>query len=416
MKKKSISTKYKEKLLERFLTYVKINTESDSESADKGNLPSTKNQWEMAKLLEKELILLGGKEVQITEDCYIYGYFPAKFHQNVKTMCLLAHIDTSEEVSGKNVKPILHKAYKGDNLRLNQKLSINIEENPDLEKCAFTDDTIITSSGDTLLGADDKAGLAEIITMLEYFNENPKEQVCNIEVIFSPDEETGHGMDKVPLNLIKSKYAYTVDGGNLGELETECFNAYKSEITFHGKSMHTGLARPNMVNAITMASSFITALPRNLSPETTDNYMGFYAPISIEGSIEMAKVQILLRDFSREGIEEKKTVINTIAKMIEKTFNSSVKVKHTLQYLNMKEELDKNPNVVENLVKAYEKAEISPVFTPIRGGTDGSRLTEMGIPCPNIFTGGHNFHSRFEWASLNQMFKALEVLIYLVKE
>lgn len=372
-------------LLNRFIKYVKTYSQSDSNKADEGVIPSTPQQFEMTKILCEELKSLGLENVQTTEHCYTYGFLPAN-DGDEKSICLLAHIDTVDEVSGLNVNPQI------------------AEENGD---------TIIRSDGTTLLGADDKAGVAEIMTALEYLKSHPETKHCGIEVIFSPDEETGHGMDKVPLGLLKSRCAYTVDGGSLGELEIECFNAWKSEIEFTGVACHTGTARGVMVNAVSMASNFLENLPRTERPETTDGYQGFYAPMSVEGSIEKAKVVLFLRDFDLKEMENRREIVEMIARSTAASFGGMAKVTHTQQYLNMKEKMDEAPEVVENLIAAYKAAGVEPKFVPIRGGTDGSRLTEMGIPTPNIFTGGHNFHSRDEWASLDEMCKACQILIQL---
>lgn len=402
-------------LLERFLRYVQIWTTSDSLSADSGAQPSTKCQFDLAHLLESELKALGLKDVQVTEKCYVYANLPATAGLEAQeTFCLLAHIDTVEEVSGQHVNPQIHKNYDGSKITLASGDILNPDEDSALSLAGKNHETIITSDGNTLLGADDKAGVAEIMSALEYIVQN-KIPHGQIEVCFSPDEETGHGMDNVPLNLIKSKYAFTVDGGHIGELETECFNAFKSEIEFTGVSTHTGTARGKLVNAITMASNFVTNLPRHEAPETTMGYEGFYAPMNIEGSIESSKVTLFLRDFEDSGMEKRKSLVEQIALATAVSFGGKVKVTHTQQYLNMKNGFTKCPHVIEKLIESYKAAGVEPVFTPIRGGTDGSRLTELGIPTPNIFTGGHNFHSRTEWASLEQMEKAKEVLIYLCR-
>ena len=372
-------------LLNRFIKYVKTCSQSDSNKADEGVIPSTPQQFDMAKILCEELKSLGLENVQTTEHCYTYGFLPAN-DGDEKSICLLAHIDTVDEVSGLNVNPQI------------------AEENGD---------TIIRTDGTTLLGADDKAGVAEIMTALEYFTSHPEIKHCGIEVVFSPDEETGHGMDKVPLGLLKSRCAYTVDGGSLGELEVECFNAWKSEIEFTGVACHTGTARGVMVNAVSMAANFLENLPRTERPETTDGYQGFYAPMSVEGSIEKAKVVLFLRDFDLKEMENRRDIVEMIARSTAASFGGMAKVAHTQQYLNMKEKMDEAPEVVENLIAAYRAAGVEPKFVPIRGGTDGSRLTEMGIPTPNIFTGGHDFHSRDEWASLDEMCKACQILIQL---
>lgn len=407
----------KNSLLERFLRYVQTWTTSDSNSADAGNQPSTQNQFDLAHLLESELKSLGLKDVQVTEKCYVYGVLPASSGlENIESFCLLAHMDTVEEVSGKNVQPQIHKNYDGSKITLKSGDVLNPETDSALALAAKNHETVISSDGTTLLGADDKAGVAEIMTAIEALVKNPQIKHGAVEVCFSPDEETGHGMDNVPLNLIKSKYAYTVDGGHIGELETECFNAFKSEITFTGVSTHTGSARGKLVNAITLASSFVTSLPRQESPETTDGYEGFYAPMTIEGSIESAKVVLFLRDFDINNMQKRKSLVETLAQSAAQSFGGKAQVVHTQQYLNMKDGFKNRQDVIENLVAAYKNAGVEPIFTPIRGGTDGSRLTEMGIPCPNIFTGGHNYHSRTEWASLEQMEKAAEILVNLCKK
>ena len=389
------NNEYKNKLLERFLRYVKTWTESDGEAADKGVFPSTQRQFDLARMLEGELKSLGLEEVQVTEDCYVYGYFPGvpESVEGVEgpaaaPVLLLAHMDTVDEVSGKDVKPVL-------------------TENDG--------DTIIRSDGTTLLGGDDKAGVAAIMECLEYLVEHPELEHCPIEVIFSPDEETGHGMDRVPLKLIKSKSAYTVDGGSEGELECECFNAWACEATFTGKACHTGDAKAlGMINASLMAGDFVSMLPKDKRPETTEGHQGFIALMGIDGTIEKAGAQFLLRAFNIEEIEQEKQILQDAATTIEKKYGGKVELSFKQQYLNMKTTLDKHPDVVQRLEKAYEQAGVQIIRKPIRGGTDGSRLTEMGIPTPNIFTGGHEFHSRNEWVSLNSMCKSADVLINLL--
>ncbi len=405
---------YAKPLMERFLRYVKTYTTSDSDRADAGEQPSTPQQKDLAALLAKEMQALGIQGVQTTQWCYVYGYIPAsKGFESVPSIALLAHMDTSEEVTGKDVKPIVHEHYDGKPITLPYGITLDPSTDKELMFSAKANDTIITSDGTTLLGADDKAGVAEIMTAVSELLSHPEISHGKIEIIFSPDEETGHGMDHVPLELISSKQAYTVDGGHFAELETECFNAYRSDITFTGVAKHTGSARPVMVNAICMASAFVASLPRHEMPETTDGFMGFYAPLTIKGSMETATVGLLLRDFDTQGMERRKALVEQLAQATAASFGGKTKVEHTQQYVNMKNALDQNPSVVQNLVEAYRRSGITPTFPPIRGGTDGSRLTEMGIPTPNIFTGGHNFHSRYEWASFGTMVYATQVLIEL---
>lgn len=404
---------FQKKLLNRFLKYTKIWTTSDSANADAQIFPSTENQQIFAQNLKEELSSLGLENVQVTEKSYVYAILKAtEGFENSPSFCLLSHLDTSEEVSGKNVNPQVFENYDGSLISL-ENISIDSSGDEELSKIANTGDTLITTDGTTLLGADDKAGVAEIITAVEFLIQN-KIPHGDIEILFSPDEETGHGMDFVPLNLLKSKHAYTVDGGSQGELETECFNASSATVTFFGKSTHTGTARKQkMINAVMMASKFLENLPHTEFPETTDGYEGFFAPIEISGSVEKAQVYILLRDFEESGIEKRIFQIKKIAESVEFATGGKVSVQIKEQYKNMKNALEKSPQIVELLKKAYENSGITPNFIPIRGGTDGSRLSEMGIPTPNIFTGGHNFHSRFEWASLNQMTQAVNVLINL---
>ena len=455
-----------DKLLERFCRYVKIWSESDGKSADQGIFPSTERQWDFAKVLVKELRNLGTRNVYLTDNCYVVGkidsnILDAEERKKYPSILLMAHMDTVDEVSGKDVHPVISMP--------------SASESPTGQA-----DTIIKTDGKTLLGADDKAGVAAIMTAVEYLM-NHYESLPHgpIEVMFSPDEETGHGMDKVPLNIIKSKCAYTVDGGDEGELEAECFNAWSATVKFTGKACHTGDAKAGgMVNAVSLAGDFVSRLPRDMAPETTDGYQGFIAPMEISGTIESAQVDLLLRAFTIEEIEREKEIIRKVAEFVtqwdlgdldtgagkldtgganldtgatnfdtqggagntqgaksdtqggnlntqgakqfagvEKNHTQgapSVEITFKQQYLNMKENLDKNPDVVTRLEKAYQAAGVQIRHKAIRGGTDGSRLTELGIPTPNIFTGAHDFHSRNEWCSLNQMSKAADVLINLL--
>lgn len=419
MKFEDINSQTTEKLLTRFLGYVKTHTTSDSSKADQGIIPSTERQRNLAESLVQELKDFGITDISITENSYVCARIPATpGNEKVPAVGFLAHMDTTEEVSGENVKPNVIHNYDGNKIQLGQ--GIVLDPTEDFSLTTAKGETIITTDGSTLLGADDKAGIAIIMTAVELLTQkdvsgNPIYPHGTVEILFSPDEETGHGMDKVPLDWFTAKQCYTVDGGAAPEIETECFNAWKSEIRFTGKSMHTGSARPNMVNAITLASEFVSFLPRQESPETTDGYQGFFAPMEIQGHIETASVTLFLRDFETAGMERRKNLVEDLAKTVcKKNPGSSVTVEHTQQYLNMKEKISKNPLVTENLIKAVRQAGLEPKFSPIRGGTDGSRLTELGIPCPNIFTGGHNFHSRYEWASLTQMVYGVVTLLNLI--
>jgi len=411
--KNDMSTK--NELLERFIRYAQTYSQSDSSKADEGIVPSTPQQKEFALSLSEELKSLGFLDVTVSDHSYIHAYIPStKGFEKVEPFCLLAHMDTVEEVSGLNVKPNVIENYDGHKIELNNSITLDPAKIKELKIAGEEKDTIITTDGTTLLGADDKAGLAAIVTSLHYLLTHPEIGHGKIEVVFSPDEETGHGMDFVPTEKILSKYAYTVDGGHLGELEYECFNAYKSDITFTGVASHTNKAREKgMVNAISMASAFVQNLPRHEAPETTDARLGFYAPYDINGNMETSRVTLLLRDFDIDAMEKRKALVDQIASSIAAAFGGKAEVVHTQQYLNMYQKIQEHPYVVEYLKQAYKNADVVAVSSPIRGGTDGSRLTEMGIPTPNIFTGAHNYHSQYEWVSLTQMLSASEVIIQL---
>ncbi len=394
------------KLLDRFCRYVKIWSESDGKAADEGVFPSTERQWDIAKVLVKELRNLGTRNVYLTDYCYVVAKIDSNIvdpeeRKKYPTILLMAHMDTVDEVTGENVKPVISM--------------LSAAESP-----TGQNDTIVKSDGTTLLGADDKAGVSAIMAAVEYLMNHYEDENLKhgpIEVMFSPDEETGHGMDKVPLNILKADFAVTVDGGNEGELESECFNAWACTVRFTGKACHTGDAKANgMINAVTLAGEFTANLPHDMAPETTEGYQGFIAPMEISGSIESASVDMLLRSFNIEEIEQEKKIIKVAAKKTVKKFGGTYEVNFKQQYLNMKEKLDQHPEILERLEKAYTDAGVKVIKKPIRGGTDGSRLTELGIPTPNIFTGAHEFHSRNEWLSLNQCAKSADVLINLLTQ
>lgn len=415
MKIFSANAELQARILNRFVKYVKIWSESSSQNAENGIVPSTPCQRQFAKTLAQDLKACGLKNVSVNADCYVYGILPAtKGMENVPSFCLISHLDTVDEVSGKDVKPIIHAAFDGTRIDLKDGVSLDVKDDLYLAMAASHRDTIITADGTTLLGADDKAGITEIVTALEYIKEHKEIKHGAIEVIFSPDEETGHGMDKVPLDLLKSKFAYTVDGGHAGQLEIECFNAYSARVKFTGKATHTGEARKGgMINASCAAAKFIENLPVTERPETTDGYQGFYVVICVSGTVESAEVFVLLRDFTEQGMNDRIEKVKKIAVASADSIGALVDVEFKCQYKNMRSAIESSPIIVENLEEAYKAAGLAVEYCPIRGGTDGSRLTEMGIPTPNIFTGGHNFHSKTEWASLWQMSAAVDVLINL---
>lgn len=405
----------RDKLKERFCRYAQVWTTSDNAAAEAGNIPSTPGQLNLAKMLVDELKNLGVGNAAVVSNGYVTARIEGTSDEEASVL-FCAHLDTSPEVSGENVKPQFHEQYDGTPIYLQNGIVLDANSDKQLAECANTSDTIITADGSTLLGADDKAGIAAIMTAAEYLLEHHEIKHCAIELLFNPDEETGCGMDKVPLDKIKSKVGYTVDGGDSSEIEAECFNACAASVDFFGAAMHLGYARGKMVNAVNMAATFIQMLPRNESPETTSGYEGYYCASSVTGNLETAHVDIVLRDFSAESMQRRVDALKTFAQCIEAQFpGGKVNLAVRKQYTNMKEKIDKFPHVLEKLNEAVKNAGGNASLVPIRGGTDGSRLTELGIPCPNIFTGGHNFHSRREWLSLNQLELSCKTLIELAK-
>jgi tripeptide aminopeptidase len=396
----------------RFLTYVRCWTTSDRHGEE---IPSTPGQWDLARILAEELRRLGLTEVELTGHGYVLARIPASpGKEAAPATAFMAHLDTAGDVPGKDVQPRLVKNYDGRRIELSGGLALDPAEDPDL--AAHRGRDLIHADGTTLLGADDKAGIAEIMGALEYILAHPEVKHGPVELIFSPDEETGRGMSVFPREWIKSAACYTLDGGRLGELEVECFNAYEAEIQCTGKAMHPGYARGIMANAALMAAAFATMLPRSESPEATDGYYGYYNPMEIRGDAETAVLTVYVRDFERSGAERRLAALECFARAVEAQFpGGKVRITVKPQYYNMKEKILTRPMVLETLKKAASNLGIDFYMKPIRGGTDGARLTELGIPTPNIFTGGRNWHSRMEWASVSEMTAACKLVIELVR-
>ena len=396
----------------RFLKYVRFWTTSDRHNAD---TPSTLGQWDLAKALVEELKGLGIKDVTLTDHCYVIASLPAsKGKENCPTVGFLAHLDTAADVSGKDVKPYLVENYDGKPIDLGGGQSLDPAFDSALAE--HKGKALIHTDGNTLLGADDKAGIAIIIAAAEYLLKHSEIAHGPLDLIFSPDEETGKGLPEFPGNAVRAKVCYTLDGGPLGELEWECFNAWAAQIKFSGVSMHLGQARGVMVNAALMASVYAAMLPRNESPEATDGYYGYYCPLSIKGDVENAELEVFIRDFDKKEGERKIAALDAFARAVEAQFpGGKVEVSGKVQYLNMKEKIASHPNVVEKLRQAFLNTNVEIKEKPIRGGTDGSRLTEMGIPTPNIFTGGRNFHSRLEWLSVPEMISSCRLVVELIR-
>jgi tripeptide aminopeptidase len=398
--------------LKRFLNYVTYWTESDRHNEE---TPSTPGQLVFAKVLAEELRGMGLSDVIVTDNCYVIARLPAsKGKESVPVIGFLAHLDTSSEVSGKGVKPVVVESYDGKPIQLAQGLVL--DPALDLGLMAHKGRALVHSGGHTLLGADDKAGIAAIMGAAEYLLTHPEVEHGMVEIIFTPDEETGKGLPGFPLESLKSKACYTVDGGPIGDLEIECFNAWGANIEFAGKSIHLGTARGIMANACLMAAVFAAMLPRSESPEATDGYYGYYCPLEIKGEIEKASLEVFIRDFDSKNAEKRIANLETFAKAVEAQFpGGKVTVNSKVQYLNMKEKINEDPRVCEKLKQAFNNLGLEINEKPIRGGTDGSRLTELGIPTPNYFTGGRNMHSRMEWLSVEELAAASALTAELIR-
>ncbi|MBN2509122.1 MAG: peptidase T [Spirochaetales bacterium] len=398
-------------LLTRFLRYVRIDTTSDRHN--QGH-PSTPGQWDLLRLLVDELAELGVEDCTLNSEGYLIARIPPSEGASADYIGLMAHVDTASDCPGSGVQPKIHEDYDGGVLHLSNEVCLDPAEYPYLNTC--TGHTIITSDGSTLLGADDKAGIAIIMTFVENLLKNPQIPRCGIEIIFTPDEETGTGMDRFPADQLKSTCCYTLDGDDLGSIEGECFHAYKAVARFWGRVIHLGKARGQLANAVTMVSQFVAMLPRNESPEASDDRYGYYCPLEMKAGLATAELEIYLRDFEQAEIDRRISYLKTLAQTVEGMFpGGRVELQWERQYMNMRDRLEESPLVMAHLEQAIIRAGIRPVHKSIRGGTDGSRLTEMGIPTPNVFTGGQNFHSTSEFASLDIMGKAVEVLLHLVQ-
>ncbi|MDO5038623.1 peptidase T [Clostridium sp.] len=401
------------KVQERFLEYVKINTKSDEESE---SIPSTKCQLDLAKVLEKELKEIGLSDVKLDEFGYVYATLKANTDKKIPTIGFISHMDTAPDMSGENVKPQFVKDYNGDVIVLNEKLNINLDpkEFPELKN--YVGKTLITTDGTTLLGADDKAGISEIITAVEYLINHPEIKHGDIKIGFTPDEEVGRGADKFDVEGFGADFAYTVDGGALGELEYENFNAAGAKVVIKGKNVHPGSAKNKMINSSLVAYEFLSMLPLDEVPEKTEGYEGFSFLISINGTVENTEMSFIIRDFFEDTFNRRIEEFKNAEKKLNEVYGEgTVKVEIKEQYRNMKEKIEPVMHIVETAKKAMEMANITPDVVPIRGGTDGARLSFMGLPTPNMFTGGENFHGRYEYIAVESMEKAVETIVNIIK-
>ncbi len=397
---------------ERFLRYVTIDTQSDPTSPAS---PSTEKQKDLGRVLVAELKSMGVADAHLDEFGYVYATIPGNTDKKVPVICFCSHMDTSPDVTGKDVKPQVVRNYRGGDITLPGDTSqvIRFNEHPALKNQIGND--IITSDGTTLLGADNKAGVAEIMDAAHFFINNPDVKHGTIKILFTPDEEIGRGVDNVDIKKLGADFGYTMDGESAGCIEDETFSADGATITIHGVSAHPGYAKGKMEHAIKIAAAIVERLPKEgCSPETTSGKQGFLHPIGIEGALEQATLSFIVRDFTEEGLKEKEALLEGIVRDVMKDFpRSTYRFEVKEQYRNMKQVIDRHPHILEYAIEAIRRAGLRPMRTAIRGGTDGSRLSFMGLPCPNIFAGEHAFHSRLEWVSRQDMEKAVQTIVHL---
>lgn len=404
-------------IIDRFISYVTIDTESDPNST---TTPSTEKQWVLANRLVAELKEMGMEEVTIDENAYVMATLPSNVAHAVPTIGFISHFDTTPDFTGANVKPQVIQNYDGRDIVLNESLNIVLSPSYFKDLLQYKGQTLITTDGTTLLGADDKAGITEIMTAMDYLIKNPSVKHGKIRVGFTPDEEIGRGAHKFDVEKFGAEWAYTMDGSQIGELEYENFNAAGAKITFKGKSVHPGYAKGKMINSMLLAANFINELPKGETPEETINYEGFFHVHQLNGSIEETKLELIIRDHDSEKFSQRKELIHQLVAKINSHYASQfgediciAEVKD--QYYNMKEKVMPVLHIVAIAEKAMKELGIEPLIKPIRGGTDGSQLSYMGLPCPNIFAGGHNFHGKYEYVPVESMQKAVEVIIKIAE-
>ena len=399
-------------LQERFLKYVAFDTQSDENSI---TFPSTDKQLVLLNALKEEMEAMGMTEVSIDEHGYVMGSIEASAgYEECPVIGFLSHVDTSPDMSGAAIKPQIIRGYNGEDIALNEEVTMKVSDFPELK--FFEGHTLITTDGTTLLGADDKAGVAEIMTAAEYLIAHPEVKHGKIRIGFTPDEEIGRGVDYFNVEAFGAHFAYTVDGGMEGELEYENFNAAGAKLTIEGRNIHPGSAKDKMVNAIQLAMELNSLLPAVMRPEHTEGYEGFFHLVGIKGEVEHAEMSYIIRDHDRAKFEEKKALIERAVEYVNaKHGGEYVHLMLKDQYYNMREMVEPHPEIIEKAMQAMEEAGVQPIVKPIRGGTDGSRLSYMGLPCPNIFTGGMNFHGKFEYVSLDSMYRSMQTIVNLAR-
>ena len=399
-------------VLDRFLKYVTFDTQSNEET---GTTPSTPGQRVFAEALVKELEAIGMEEISLDENSYVMATLPANTDEKIPTIGFIAHLDTSPDMSGKNVQPRI-VTYLGGDIVLDAEENVVLSQSMFPELSDYKGQDIIVTNGKTLLGADDKGGVAAIVASMQYLKDHPEIKHGKIRIAFTPDEEIGQGADHFDVEKFGCDWGYTIDGGQIGELEYENFNAASARIEVQGRNIHPGYAKDKMINALQVVNELNNLLPPCQRPEHTEGYEGFYHLISIRGEVENASSEYIIRDHSRVKFEEKKRYLQAVTALLTGKYGEGV-IKLTLkdQYYNMREMVEPYPEVIDKAFQAMEKAGVTPIVRPIRGGTDGARLSYMGLPCPNLFTGGMNFHGKYEYCSLNTMQKAMQTILNLIE-
>ena len=399
----------KQHIIKRFISYVTVDTESDPNNPA---FPSTEKQWNLARQLETELTSIGLEDVELDENCYLMATLPSNLDYEVPTIGFVSHIDTSPDFTGANVNPQIIENYDGGDITLHKDLGIVLSPSEFDDLLLYKGQTLITTDGTTLLGADDKAGVTEIVSAMEYLIQHPEIKHGKIRICFTPDEEVGKGAHKFDVKKFGAEWAYTMDGSQIGELEYENFNAASAKVVVKGKIVHPGYAKGKMINAILIANRFIAALPADEVPEKTEGYEGFFHLHTINGNVDGASLEYIVRDHDMDRFQNRKALLTKIAADLNTEFGKeliSVEIKD--QYFNMKEKVEPMMHIVDIAKEVMEDLNIEPIIKPIRGGTDGSQLSYIGLPCPNIFAGGHNFHGRYEYVPVESIMKASEVIV-----
>lgn len=404
----------KERIINRFISYITIDTESDPNNPA---FPSTEKQWNLARLLTDELTNIGMKDVDLDDNCYVMATLPSNLDYEVPTIGFVSHIDTSPDFTGANVKPQIHENYDGQDILLNEDENIILSPSYFEDLLQYKGQTIITTDGTTLLGADDKAGVTEIVSAMEYLIQHPEIKHGTIRICFTPDEEVGKGAHLFDVEKFGADWAYTMDGSQIGELEYENFNAAGAKVTITGKIVHPGYAKGKMINSMLIASEFINKLPSNETPERTEGYEGFFHLYQMDGKVEQTVLQYIIRDHDMELFLARKKQMETIVDDMNANLGADlIKLEIKDQYYNMKEKVVPVMHIVDIAEEVMYDLEITPLIKPIRGGTDGSQLSYKGLPCPNIFAGGHNFHGRYEYVPVESMIKATEVIVGIAQK